>query len=298
MLLDFALPEHERTLMPEGRLAGPMPWVIAIMLFLTCLAAAAGLVMIDAADRGGQDLAQQATIQVIESDSALRLAKRNAAVQVLRAQSNITSVSIVPDKDVLALLKPWLGADVIDTNIPIPALVDVRFAEQPTPKMLAELTRKLVRISPNIRLNTHASWMTPFFDLMHALIWLCVGILLLLMIATGFTVVLAVRSALNTHRETIEIMHMMGGTDLQAARLFQRRVALDALLGGSLGFAAAAIVVVLVSGRFTQIEPGMLGEAAMPFYGWIIIMLMPLAVTGLAMLMARWTVVSALKKIL
>jgi cell division transport system permease protein len=35
MLLDFALPEHDRKLIPEGRLSGPMPWVIAIMLFLT-----------------------------------------------------------------------------------------------------------------------------------------------------------------------------------------------------------------------------------------------------------------------
>jgi cell division transport system permease protein len=33
----------ERGLLPEGRLAGPMPWVIAIMMFLTVLAAAAGM---------------------------------------------------------------------------------------------------------------------------------------------------------------------------------------------------------------------------------------------------------------
>ena len=32
-----------RGLLPEGRVAGPMPWVIAIMMFLTLLAAAAGL---------------------------------------------------------------------------------------------------------------------------------------------------------------------------------------------------------------------------------------------------------------
>jgi cell division transport system permease protein len=298
MLLDFALPEHDRKLMPEGRLAGPMPWVIAIMLFLTCLAAAAGLVMLDAASRGGQDLAQQATVQVIESNAAERTAIRNNAAAFLRTQPGVQSVKIIPDKEVTALLKPWLGSDVIDTDIPVPALVDVRFSQNPAASRLADLRQKLARISPDIRLNTHASWMAPFFDLMHALIWLCVGILLLLLIATGFTVVLAVRSALNTHRETIEIMHMMGGTDLQAARLFQRRVALDALLGGGLGFAGAAIVVISVSGRFTQIEPGIMGQAAMPIYGWIILALIPLAVMGLAMLMARWTVVSALKKIL
>lgn len=298
MVFDFVLPEHDRKLMPEGRLAGPMPWVIAIMLFLTCLAAAAGLVMINAAAKGGQDLARQATVQVIEPDLATRTAKRSAVAAMLRAQPGVASVKIVPDKEVLALLSPWLGSDVIDTDIPVPALVDVRFSAQPSPAQLTNIAQKLAGISANTRLNTHASWMAPFFDLMRALIWLCAGILMLLMIATGFTVVLAVRSALNTHRETIEIMHMMGATDLQAARLFQRRVALDALLGGALGFAAAAFVIVLVSGRFTQIEPGIMGQAAMPIYGWIVLALIPLAVMGLAMLMARWTVVSALKNTL
>ena len=48
----------ERGLLPEGRIAGPMPWVIAIMMFLTVLAAAAGLGLGGAAARldadGGQ----------------------------------------------------------------------------------------------------------------------------------------------------------------------------------------------------------------------------------------------------
>ena len=39
----------ERGLLPEGRMAGPMPWVIAIMMFLTVLAAAAGLGLAGAA---------------------------------------------------------------------------------------------------------------------------------------------------------------------------------------------------------------------------------------------------------
>ncbi|MDQ4088424.1 MAG: cell division protein, partial [Pseudomonadota bacterium] len=41
----------ERGLLPEGRIAGPMPWVIAIMMFLTVLAAAAGLGLAGAAAR-------------------------------------------------------------------------------------------------------------------------------------------------------------------------------------------------------------------------------------------------------
>ena len=85
---------------------------------------------------------------------------------------------------------------------------------------------------------------------------------------------------------------------MHAARLFQRRVALDALLGGMVGFFAAAAVILLLGGRMAAVEPGLLTGAAFPWYGWIMLVLIPLVVTGLAMLMARWTVISALKKTL
>jgi cell division transport system permease protein len=298
MLLDFALPEHDRKLIPEGRVSGPMPWVIAIMLFLTLLVAAAGLTLADAARQGGADLAQQVTIQIIEADPVERAAQRAGVAKALRGITGISQVNPVPDAEVRALLEPWLGTGVIDADIPVPALVDVRFDTVPDTATLRKLQQQLRPIAPATKVDSHSSWMAPFFDLMSALVWLAVGVLILLLVATSAVVVLAVRSALNTHRGTIEIMHMMGGTDLQAARLFQRRVALDALLGGVAGFVAAAAVILALGGRFAAVEPGLLAGAAFPWYGWVVLALIPLAVMGLAMLMARWTVVSALKKML
>lgn len=298
MLLDFALPDHDRKLIPEGRLSGQMPWVIAIMLFLTILVAAAGLTLADAARKGGNDLAQQVSVQIIEADPAKRSAQRGAIAKALRGLPGVTSVKPVPDAEVRNLLEPWLGSGVIDADIPVPALVDIRFNEAPTAASLKVLQARLRPIAPNTRLDSHGSWMAPFFKLMSALVWLAVAILLLLLVATSAVVVLAVRSTLNTHRGTIEIMHMMGGTDLQAARLFQRRVALDALLGGVVGFGAAAAVILTLGGRFAAVEPGLLAGASFPWYGWVALAFIPLAVMGLAMLMARWTVISALKKML
>jgi cell division transport system permease protein len=298
MLLDFALPEHDRKLIPEGRLSGQMPWVIAIMLFLTLLVAAAGVTLADAARKGGADLAQQVTVQIIEPDPAARAAQKAAVAKQLRGAPGITDVKPVPDSEVRGLLEPWLGSGVIDADIPVPALVDIRFANVPDGQVLTALRRQLKRVAPNSRVDSNSSWMAPFFDLMAALVWLAAGVLVLLLVATSAVVILAVRSTLNTHRGTIEIMHMMGGTDLQAARLFQRRVALDALLGGVVGFGAATAVVFALGGRFSAVEPGLLAGAAFPWYGWVLLAIIPLAVTGLAMLMARWTVVSALKKML
>ncbi len=298
MLLDFALPDHERKLIPEGRISGPMPWVIAIMLFLTLLAATAALLLVNAARQGSDDLASRVTVQIIEPAPAARAAQRVAIARTLRTLPGVAKVTAIPDAKVRALLEPWLGNAVIDADIPVPALVDVTFNTPPDAARLTQLRAQIKPLAKFTRIDSHASWMAPYFELMQALLWLAGTVLLLLLLATCATVVLAVRSALNTHSETLEIMHMMGGTDLQAARLFQRRMALDSLLGGVIGFAVAGLTFWLLSGRFAAVDPGLLGAASMPWYGWIVLAIIPLAITGLAMLMARWTVLSALKKML
>ena len=68
---------------------------------------------------------------------------------------------------------------------------------------------------------------------------------LLMAAATAAVVLLAARAGLETHRDTIEVLHMLGSTDVQVARLFQRRIALDTLIGGAIG-AVAAMAAMLV----------------------------------------------------
>ena len=56
-----------------------------------------------------------------------------------------------------------------------------------------------------------------------------------MLVATMAVVMLAARAGLEAHRGTIEVIHMLGATDRQVARLFQRRIALDAGIGAAAG---------------------------------------------------------------
>ena len=44
---------------------------------------------------------------------------------------------------------------------------------------------------------------------------------------------LAARNALGGNRDTIEIVHLLGGSDAQIARIFQRSILADAVIGGA-----------------------------------------------------------------
>lgn len=125
------------------------------------------------------------------------------------------------------------------------------------------------------------------------------GLLVLLMAAACCAIiVLAARSALNTHRATIEVMHLLGASDPQIARLFQRRLGLDALFGASLGLFAGSLAILLLGYRFTAMGSELLGSLGLGAIGWLALLALPLATALLAMLAARLTVLAALRHML
>jgi len=134
--------------------------------------------------------------------------------------------------------------------------------------------------------------------LLGALKWLAAGLVLLMVGATAATVVLAARAALDLHRATIEVLHLMGATDVQVARLFQRRIALDALFGGLIGFILAALVLIGLGQRVSALGSELLGSAAVPAPAWGILVGLPVFGVLLAMLVARLTILRALGRML
>ncbi len=289
---------QDRGLIPEGRLTGPMPWVIAIMMFLTILAAAAGLSVRASADRVNADLAGRATVQVVEANPDLRAEQAGAAVEALSKIQLVEKVEPVSEADVEEMLAPWIGSDGLDDTIPIPALIDLDLNGPATEANLDEIRDLLADIAPAARVDAHGSWLKPVFNLLKSLQYLALGLVLLLAFATSATVLLAARSALDTHRETIDIMHLLGATDGQITRLFQRRIALDAGFGGAIGIVAALMVLFFIAVQMGEIGSGLLESGLLRWHDWAILALIPIGGIVLAMLTARVTIMRALRKML
>ena len=285
--------QAERRLLPEGRLAGPMPWVIAIMMFLTTLAAAGGLAMGSAANRLGADLGRQVTVQIILADPVQRDREASAAQQLLAREEGVVSARRLGDQEMQALLRPWLGDAGLDKDLPLPAMIDIDLTAAGRDR-LDRIAQSLKTVAPHSRIDNHAGFIAPLIGLIRSLGLLAGGIVIMMAGATAAAVVLAARSALNTHRRTIDVMHMMGATDVQVARLFQRRIALDALFGAVLGLLVAIIVIVLLGRRIAEIGSGLVGSIALPGLAWLVLLCLPLLAGLLALLVARVTVRRAL----
>ena len=298
MRLGFGpLASAERRLLPEGRLAGPMPWVIAIMMFLTVLAAAAGLGLRNAARSLDADIGDRITIQIVEANPDFREAQARIAIDTLRKLAGVRAIRRIEAEEMRTLLEPWLGAGGLDADLPVPVMIDVDLAPEAYHR-LDSIRAAVVDVAPSARVDDNAQWLAPLAKLIDALKWLASGLVLLMIGATAATVVLAARAALDTHRATIEVLHLMGATDIQVARLFQRRIALDALFGGIVGLAAAAAVLTVIGYRIGALGSELLGSAGLPLANWLILAALPAGGVVLAMLVARVTILRALGRLL
>lgn len=280
-------------LLPEGRMTGPMPWVIAIMMFLTIIAGAAGLGLGNGVLRMQAQLAGKLTVQMIEPNAERRNILTRQLVSALRADHRVVSVQAVPESELAAQLRPWLGEDMAALDLPTPALIDVTLR----PGTNATDIRTLVsRIAAQARLDADASFLAPIAQLMQSMMWLAALSVLLMMIATGAVVVLAARGAHDANRDTIGILHLLGSTDTQIARLFQRRMALDTLFGGSIGFFAAMVVLWAIAARLDATGSELVQLASLPSWGWAVLPLVPLLGVLLATATARLTVRRTLER--
>jgi cell division transport system permease protein len=287
-------------LLQQARLAGPMPWVIAIMVALTVMAAAAGLALSNIAGSASAAISGGLTVQIVEAAPAERDRQAEVAVALLRNRDDVAEVRRVPDAELESLIEPWLGqeAGTADEAVPIPALLDVRLRGPVTERRLEELRAALTASVPAAQVDAQADWLGPVFHAIHSLQWLAVGLVLLLAGTSAAAVWLAARSSLASNRDTIEIVHLLGGTDGQIAHIFQRSIAIDAFVGGIVGLLLGLIAVFLLGSQFAALGSGMIAGGALEAGDWAAIGAVPLIGVGIAMLTARLTVLGALRRML
>ncbi len=291
--------QRETELLPEGRLSGPMPWVIAIMVALTVIAAAAGLAFSNTARNASDALSGGVTVQVVNANPAERDRQAQAVLRALRDTPGVIEASLVSQDEIDRLIEPWLGASASgDAGIPVPALVDARLHDAVTGETLGALRQLLRQVAPAARVDAQSSWLKPVFSAVDTLRWLSLALVALLGVALGAAVLLAVRNALGSNRDTIEIVHLLGGTDGQIARIFQRAIGYDAAVGGAVGLALGLVVVLALGQQFAALGAGLVSSGALGWSDWVLLALIPVAGVILAMFTARQTVVRALRKML
>ncbi|MXO65201.1 cell division protein FtsX [Altericroceibacterium endophyticum] len=280
------------------RLGGPMPWVVAIMVALMVMIASAGMALSNLARTSEADLSGSLTVQIMEAAEYLRDREAAAAMSVLEERDDIAQLRRVSDRELRDMLEPWLG-DLGEggANVPIPALIDARLAVPLSEARLAQIRQSVIEAAPSARVEAQSTWLAPVLRAVSALQYYALGLVALLGVTTAAAVWLAARSAMAANRDTIEVVHLLGGTDDQVVRLFQKPVVRDAALGGAVGFILGGGLTLLMARQFAALDSGLVASGRLGVADWAVIASIPLAAVALAALTARISVMSVLRGI-
>ena len=275
-------------LVPIEKLHAPTVAVMAIMTFAMMVVAVAGLALANSAGLVASGVENR---YVIELPAAARTEVDRAAAAA-RSVPGVRDVTPVPESEMRRTLGRWLGEAASSPDLPVPALVTLELAPGTDPSAVAA---KLQAAVPSARFIAETAELRPLLRSIRALQWLAVSLVLLMTAATAAAIVLAARGALDTHRPTIEIMHGIGATDAQLTRLFERKIGFDAIAGAAAGAAAAAAVLLFVGGTGAAFAGELTTSTPLGSGDLLLIALIPFTAVGLAVAVAHWTLLRALR---
>ena len=283
----LAVSEAEKRLIPSSGVRGPVPLLIGIMTFVIVVVAAAGLALANTASIVKSGAENRYSIQI--ADGA---ARAPAAIAAARTLPETARVEQVPPDDLRRTLERWLGPAAAEADLPLPVIIDVDLKPGADATAVA---KRIERAVPGARFIAHRASLMPLLDALRGLTLLAFGLVILIALASAAAVVLTARASVDTHRSTIEVMHGIGATDEQVARLFLRQIAVDALLGGIAGAAIAGLILGVILGGASFAA----SLAGSPPLGWAdaaVLAFMPLAIALLATLVARVALLRALRE--
>ena len=287
-----------RSDLPPDRDAGFfLPAIIGFMVFLAGLALAGSMAAENLLARWQSSIEAAFTVElppIAEESKPAADTRRQAALAAIVATTGVEGATLLSDADKWRLLSPWLGTDAASLDLPLPDLVAV--AALPGAKVdLAALTSRLQAVSPGASIDDHARWRSAIAGIARAADLAALGLLLLIGAAAAATVVFVTRAGLASHRRVIEILHLIGAHDGYIAGQFQRHALVPGLLGGVAGSIAAAAVFEAARRWLPGVSPDQLGLRPLQWAGFA---LLGPGATLLAMATVRYTVISALKRIM
>ncbi len=270
-----------------------LPWLVALMVFLTSVAVAAMFVLNGLVDRWDRDIAGTLTVQIAPAlgpEGALGTRERvDAALAVLQDTRGVLTARALTKAELSALVEPWLGSSGLIEDLPLPQLIDVTLDPDARPDLDA-LAQRLGERVPGASLDDHRIWLSRLIDLSRTVEWIALAVVALIGTVTALTVVYATRTGMAVHREVIEVLHLTGARDAYVARQFAEHTFMLCLRGGLLGVAMAVPVLVGVASTARGVRGGFLPDLSLPLTGWLAIALLPAAAAALAMITARVTV--------
>ena len=296
-------PKRTAPIVPERSVAGrTLVLLIAIMTFLSGVTLGGVVLVQKSAIAWSSDVGREVTIQIRPVEGEVMDSNIRTAIALAEATPGVSGAHVLSLAESQKLLEPWLGAGLDLSTLEIPRLVVVELGD-PTDADLTLLARNLATIN-GASLDTHAAWRQQLNVMAGTIVLSGVLVLALIVLATVLAVVFATRGTMASNREIIEVLHFVGANERFISREFERHFLGLGVRAGLMGAIAAAIAFLLLpfmmqllgGGVVTAAETQrLIGSGELDLKGYLLCVLVVIAVAGICMVTSRVGVIRVLK---
>lgn len=286
----------------DGAGTGFMILLIGLMTFLAMMSIAAGFALDGMSRRWTSGLENTLTIEIpaalpngkIRESSKIRQIEKSIS-QALKNNENVVSLDILEEKQISELLSPWIGDGLSLDDIPLPGLVSVHLLRS-EPEDIKTLERSLASIASDIRLDAHESWLGDILRLARSLKISTTLVTLVVMMTTITAVAGAIRSRMAEHKDDIELLHMMGASDVYVMRQFRRHAVVLGFKGALVGVTGGGLTILLMAAINHNAGENLLPDFSLSLSQILTLLCLPAAVCLIASETSRFTVLRVLSR--
>lgn len=233
----------EAALLPaDSRQVRPLTIVVSIMCALGCLAALGAAAGFRAADTWTSDLKSAMTVVVQSPRDDASLARAANIVAGIEGVTRADAMSKERAKDLLKNYGTDMGATL--DALPAPRLIEVGVAAGQN-KVDERMDAALKAAGFTSFVNDHSRFTGEILKTSAVVRILALSALMALIVAAIASIAFAARAALETRRDAVEILHLVGAQDVFVAREVQIRFLRLGLIAGGIGALAAGLIMVL-----------------------------------------------------
>ena len=211
-----------------------VPKIVALMVYLGTLCFVFTLFMIQSIHSWEAQLTTQLSIEIPTFPGNSSGALQARVIQLLNRTPGIQHATAVPQKEMEALFHSLLGEDVNIEVLSLPIVIDVSLNGKEKID-IQSLETRLKNISSHIQLTDHRDWQVTVLSLIHTSVLIALMVTVLILFAALATATFATRTSLLIHRQIIEVLSLLGATNVYIARQFQMNALKQGLLASAIG---------------------------------------------------------------
>jgi cell division transport system permease protein len=272
-----------------------LPWIITLMVYLTALTLACGFTLhhtvVTSHDAQVESFSVHLPHQAEKADDITA-----KALATIKNASGVSSAYVMSPERIKEMVEPWLGKSDALLALPLPTIIEAKTIAG-NPVDFIQLKIKLSSIAPGADIDNHKQWLEQFSNLVHLLQWILFSIAFFILFATSTIVVFACKTSLKIHRSTVNLLHRLGAFDSYIAHQFQHYSAVLAFKGAFIGSGLAAGTLLGIHLMARQINSPLFPSFHLLFQHWLIFFSLPLIMSFIALVSARFSVLATLRKL-